>query len=112
MCAVVNDIFVPNVYSTNMKILLTGATGYIGKRLLPVLIKEGHEVLCCVRDSDRFKVSSSIQDKVTVIENDLLDLESLSNIPKDINVNSIFGLAYCRHIFEQLYFGLQLRHED
>lgn len=37
-----------------MKILLTGATGYIGKRLLPVLIENGHEVICCVRDKKRF----------------------------------------------------------
>ncbi len=27
-----------------MKILLTGVTGYIGKRLLPVLLEQGHEV--------------------------------------------------------------------
>jgi uncharacterized protein YbjT (DUF2867 family) len=37
-----------------MKILLTGATGYIGKRLLPVLLEQGHEVICCVRDKKRF----------------------------------------------------------
>lgn len=37
-----------------MKILLTGATGYIGKRLLPALIEQGHDVLCCVRDKNRF----------------------------------------------------------
>jgi uncharacterized protein YbjT (DUF2867 family) len=37
-----------------MKILLTGATGYIGKRLLPVLIEQEHEVVCCVRDKNRF----------------------------------------------------------
>ena len=37
-----------------MKILLTGATGYIDKRLLPVLIEQGHEVVCCVRDKNRF----------------------------------------------------------
>ena len=37
-----------------MKILLTGATGYIGKRLLPVLLEQGHEVICCVRDKNRF----------------------------------------------------------
>lgn len=37
-----------------MKILLTGATGYIGKRLLPILIENGHEVICCVRDKKRF----------------------------------------------------------
>lgn len=37
-----------------MKILLTGATGYIGKRLLPVLVEAGHHVVCCVRDLNRF----------------------------------------------------------
>ena len=42
-----------------MKILLTGATGYIGKRLLPVLLSKGHEVVCCVRDRARFDVSGS-----------------------------------------------------
>ena len=36
-----------------MKILLTGATGYIGQRLLPVLLEEGHEVICCVRDKEQ-----------------------------------------------------------
>jgi nucleoside-diphosphate-sugar epimerase len=36
-----------------MKILLTGTTGYIGKRLLPLLLDEGHEVICCVRDKHR-----------------------------------------------------------
>jgi len=37
-----------------MKILLTGATGYIGKRLLPALLEKGFEVICCVRDKNRF----------------------------------------------------------
>jgi uncharacterized protein YbjT (DUF2867 family) len=37
-----------------MNILLTGANGYIGKRLLPVLLKQGHHVICCVRDAKRF----------------------------------------------------------
>ncbi|MDO5971017.1 SDR family oxidoreductase [Flavivirga aquimarina] len=68
-----------------MKILLTGATGYIGRRLLPVLVKEGYELVCCVRDSDRFKVPDSFQGKVQVIENDLLDYQSLNNIPHDID---------------------------
>ncbi len=36
-----------------MKILLTGATGYIGKRLLPVLIEQEHEIYACTRDKDR-----------------------------------------------------------
>ena len=33
-----------------MKILLTGATGYIAKRLLPVLLGNGHEVICKEND--------------------------------------------------------------
>ena len=37
-----------------MKILLTGASGYIGKRLLPVLVENGHDVICGVRDIGRF----------------------------------------------------------
>lgn len=37
-----------------MKILLTGSTGYIGRRLLPVLLNAGHQVVCCVREKRRF----------------------------------------------------------
>ncbi len=33
-----------------MRILLTGATGYIAKRLLPVLLGNGHEVICKEKD--------------------------------------------------------------
>lgn len=68
-----------------MKIVLTGATGYIGKRLLPVLVEAGHEVICCVRDTRRFSVSASIKNSISVIEIDLLNKESLKKIPKDID---------------------------
>ena len=68
-----------------MKILLTGATGYIGKRLLPVLVGQGHHVVCCVRDKSRFSPIKSILESISVIEIDLLDEFSLSNIPNDID---------------------------
>lgn len=68
-----------------MKVLLTGATGYIGKRLLPVLIEAGYEVVCCVRDSTRFNPPESTKHKVSVIEIDLLDEKSLNRIPNDID---------------------------
>lgn len=68
-----------------MKILLTGATGYIGKRLLPVLVEAGHEVICCVRDLKRFEPPASLKQKISVIKLDLLDESSLGNIPKDID---------------------------
>ena len=68
-----------------MKILLTGSTGYIGKRLLPVLIEAGHEVVCCVRDEKRFNPPESLKDKISVITVDLLDKNSLESIPMEID---------------------------
>ncbi|MFT7011611.1 MAG: hypothetical protein ACJAWR_001632, partial [Flavobacteriales bacterium] len=53
-----------------MKILLTGSTGYIGKRLLISLLDEGYEVVCCVRDAKRFNPSEAIIEKVEIIEVD------------------------------------------
>lgn len=69
-----------------MKILLTGATGYIAQRLLPVLVEKGHEVVCCVRDKDRFSIKNFSNAPVSVIEVDFLDGESLKRIPEDIDV--------------------------
>ncbi|MNS59747.1 NmrA-like family protein [compost metagenome] len=67
-----------------MKILLTGATGYIGKRLLPMLVGQGHHVFCCVRDKNRFYCPKEFENKVTVIEVDFLKQESLHAIPNDL----------------------------
>ena len=69
-----------------MKILLTGATGYIGKRLLPILIKEGHHVVCCVRDASRFHPPTSLIKNISIIEIDLLISSSLNKIPDDIDI--------------------------
>lgn len=69
-----------------MKILLTGTTGYIGKRLLPILLKEGHEVICCVRDKKRTDFSNFDGENIKIIELDFLDEKSLEIIPKDIDV--------------------------
>lgn len=68
-----------------MKVLLTGATGYIGQRLLPVLLAQGHSVICCVRDSSRFDKRKYANDLLAVIEADLLDTASLEKLPHDID---------------------------
>ncbi|MFA9290619.1 MAG: SDR family oxidoreductase [Solirubrobacteraceae bacterium] len=69
-----------------MKILLTGVTGYIAQRLLPVLLDQGHEVICCVRDKNRFNNSTYNLAKISIIEADFLNKESLASIPIDIDV--------------------------
>lgn len=68
-----------------MKILLTGVTGYIGKRLLPVLLKDGHEVICAVRDKNRFDSAQFKGENLKIIETDFLNYETLGSIPDDID---------------------------
>lgn len=69
-----------------MKILLTGTTGYIGKRLLPYLLNNGHDVICCVRDKSRMDTSSYYSGKLTVIEVDFLKPNTLDQIPIEIDI--------------------------
>ena len=73
-----------------MKILLTGATGYIGKRLLPNLLEAGHTVICLVRDPRRVQEKYSNNERVILVKSDLLDKSSLDKIPKDIDIAYYF----------------------
>jgi len=80
----------PFVISLNktpiLKILLTGANGYIGMRLLPLLLEEGHEIVCAVRSASRLSLDSSIKKKIKIIEIDFLDQPKENVVPKDIDV--------------------------
>lgn len=67
-----------------MKILLTGANGYIGQRLLPVLLELGHTVYCCVRNSRRF--DGPAHENVEIIEVDFLDPAPDTVFPDDLDV--------------------------
>lgn len=69
-----------------LKVLLTGANGYVGVRLLQVLAEAGCEVIALVRSSLRISVPLHLKDRVNVIEGDLLEVKSLQGIPEDIDV--------------------------
>lgn len=69
-----------------MKILLTGANGYIGKRLLISLTRAGHEVIAVVRDADRITIPNGYDKQVKICEVDFLKRESLSKLPTDFDV--------------------------
>jgi uncharacterized protein YbjT (DUF2867 family) len=47
----------PQIHSSSHSrlILVTGATGYVGGRLVPRLLASGHRVRCLVRDADRLQ---------------------------------------------------------
>ena len=68
-----------------MRILITGSTGYIGTRLLRLLAKEGHELFALARLPGNVKVPDEYQSQISVISGDLLTLESLVDIPQNID---------------------------
>jgi len=68
-----------------VKILLTGANGYIGTRLLPRLAEAKHEIYILVRSKLRIELPEKFKDQIHIIEADLLDLKSLNQIPEDID---------------------------
>jgi len=67
-----------------MHILVTGATGYIGGRLVPRLIQAGYRVRVLVRDASRLQGRSWI-DQVEVANGDVLDPASLDAALKGID---------------------------
>jgi len=75
-----------------MRILLTGASGFIGQHLLQALLAEGHEVVCAVR-----RVKTSTDPRLSFIHADFTKdtdksawLARLSNIDAVINTVGIF----------------------
>jgi uncharacterized protein YbjT (DUF2867 family) len=78
-------VVIPCKGGIQMKILLTGATGYIGKRMLSSLLGQGHEVICCVRDADRVAMQYRNDKRVSIIEVDFLEIESEGMFPPDID---------------------------
>jgi uncharacterized protein YbjT (DUF2867 family) len=69
---------------TQKNILLTGATGYIGSHLLPILEKGCYNVRCFVRDPSHCPIS--INSQTQIVKGDLLDKESIRHAMQGIDV--------------------------
>ena len=86
-----------------VKILVTGATGYIGGRLVPVLLEAGHRVRVLVRDPERI-VGRSWADAVEVVVGDLLRPETLAAACDGVDV------AY--YLVHAMYAGADFAERD
>lgn len=79
-----------------MKIFVTGATGFTGSRVVPLLLKNGYEVRCLHRaSSDRSTLSDS---QIEWVQGDLSDISSLTTAMQGtdalVNIASLgFGHA-------------------
>lgn len=86
-----------------MKILITGTTGYIAKRLALQLLEAEHELVCCVRDLNRIPDELREHPNATFIKVDFLEPENAA-IPKDIDAAYylIHSMATSSDDFESL----------
>jgi uncharacterized protein YbjT (DUF2867 family) len=62
-----------------VRILVTGATGYIGGRLIPQLLERGHQLRVLVRDPERIR-GRAWADSVDVFTGDLLEPRTLRGL--------------------------------
>ncbi|MCC5920290.1 MAG: SDR family oxidoreductase [Cyclobacteriaceae bacterium] len=69
-----------------MRVLLTGATGYVGKRLFYSLIEAGYDVYPCVRDSSRLAADDLTKQSIEIVEADFLDENKIPEFPKELDV--------------------------
>ncbi len=62
-----------------VKIAVTGATGYVGGRLVPMLLEQEHEVVCLVRNPRKLDDRHWLKDrKIEVIADDVSNVEELT----------------------------------
>ncbi|MBS4034540.1 MAG: NAD-dependent 4,6-dehydratase LegB [Ignavibacterium sp.] len=78
-----------------MKVLITGAAGFIGSHLTELLVKEGYDVKAFVRYNSKnswgWLESSLVKNDVEIISGDIRDFDSVSNALKDCK--AVFHLA-------------------
>jgi nucleoside-diphosphate-sugar epimerase len=77
------------IKTPKLTVLVTGATGMIGRRLVPALVAAGHRVICLIRQNSKHAFTPDVE----IISGDLTDLNFCKN-----SVSSIDSLSAIIHL--------------
>ncbi|OZC58031.1 hypothetical protein CH276_24065 [Rhodococcus sp. 06-470-2] len=87
-----------------MRVLVTGATGYIGSRLIPVLLEQGHDVHAAMRDPSK-KSRFAWGAHVTAVHFDLDEHETFDTATENVD-----AVVYLVHSMDEGDFVEKDRH--
>lgn len=93
----------PPLNSKDDTVLVTGATGYIGGRLIPLLLEQGYRIRCLVRDKSRLEGRPWAKD-VTIVEADLLKADTLTS--------ALQGIKQAYYLVHSMAGGPQFHESD
>ena len=68
-----------------MKVFITGATGFVGRNLVPRILKEGHDVVCLMRYPDQY-VNNEIYKECRIVKGDVTQRESIRGLLGDLDI--------------------------
>ncbi len=60
-----------------MRVFITGGTGYVGQKVIPALLRRGHEVVCLVRKGSEDKLKG-LTGQIIILSGDVLDPSTLN----------------------------------
>jgi len=77
------------------KALVSGITGQDGSYLAEMLLEQGYDVVGMVRRTStiNFERIADIQDKICIVQGDLLDQVSLIDILREHKLTEVYNLA-------------------
>ena len=74
-------------YAIAVHVLITGANGYIGLRLIQALLDADHQITAVIRDRRRFPLNhfGENESRLQLVEADFLDAARLSALPESVD---------------------------
>ena len=78
-----------------MKVLLLGATGNLGSRLVPALITHGHNVVAYVRSASKLEslIPATVLEQITILQGDATDSKAIKQAINDHNCEAVVSTA-------------------